>query len=65
MMMGSYRRRVIEVCRTKKKVWVQGFSHIMLGLADEPEHGKDLKRKIMEVSTKLGLSLPRRTRRKW
>ena len=40
MMMGSYRRRVIEVCRTKKKVWVQGFSHIMLGLADEPEHGK-------------------------
>ena len=51
--------------QNKKKVWVQGFSHIMLGLADEPEHGKDLKRKIMEVSTKLGLSLPRRTRRKW
>jgi len=44
MMMGSCRRRVIEVCRTKKKVWVQGFSHIMLGLADEPEHGKELVR---------------------
>ena len=25
--------------QNKKKVWVQGFSHIMLGLADEPEHG--------------------------
>ena len=25
--------------QNKKKVWVQGFSHIMLGLA-EPEHGK-------------------------
>ena len=23
--------------QNKKKVWVQGFSHIMLGLADEPE----------------------------
>ena len=31
--------------QNKKKVWVQGFSHIMLGLADEPEHGKDLKRR--------------------
>ena len=43
MMLGSCRRRVIEGGvhkRTKKKVWVQGFSHIMLGLADEPEHGK-------------------------
>ena len=26
--------------QNKKKVWVQGFSHIMLGLAEEPEHGK-------------------------
>ena len=25
--------------QNKKKVWVQGFSHIMPGLADEPEHG--------------------------
>ena len=23
--------------QNKKKVWVQGFSHIMPGLADEPE----------------------------
>ena len=30
--------------QNKKKVWVQGFSHIMLGLADEPEHGKELVR---------------------
>ena len=39
---------MIEVCRTKKKVWVQGFSHIMLGLADEPEqksfHHHDVNR---------------------
>ena len=33
--------------QNKKKVWVQGFSHIMLGLADEPEHGNSSRKSML------------------
>ena len=37
--------------QNKKKVWVQGFSHIMLGLADEPEHGNCSRKSMLAFSS--------------